>query len=204
MIDTSRLRSLIGWVLTAGIVALWFTAFRPPFLGGPATTIAVKGVSMNPTFDDGDLVVVHRKERYETGDVVAFRIPEGDLAAGARVVHRIVGGNARDGYVLQGDNNPYTDKWRPTPDDILGERWLHVPYAAKWLAHLRTPLVLASLAAVSGFIVVVTWSPKRRKEEGDDEDAAVVPTEDDLRIWTATAAAVALGVAAVVVPRPKP
>ena len=197
-----RTKSIAGWVATALVVGVWFVSFRPPVLGGPATSVAVSGQSMHPTFDDGDLAIVHRRDRYETGDVVAFRIPAGDLAAGARVLHRIVGGNATDGYVTRGDNNDYNDKWRPTSADIIGEKWLHIPAGASTLAHLREPIVLASLAAVAGFLVVVTWTPRRaRRPESLPEPAAAVPIRRAMPDATLTCGTVALTAAAVLLRR---
>jgi len=198
-----RMKSIVGWALTAGIVTLWFVAFRPPMLGGPASTIAVNGISMDPTFADGDLVIVHEKDEYEVGDIVAFRIPEGDLAAGARVVHRIVDGDATDGFVMKGDNNSYTDKWRPSNDEIIGAKWLHVPYGASLLSNVRRPIVLASLTALAGFLVVVTRSPRRRDESADETMASTVA--DAVRVTSsgrwATVALIGGVVATVVVRR---
>jgi signal peptidase len=178
-VTSARTKNLLGWVATIAIVVAWFVAFRPPILGGPATTVAVRGHSMDPTFHNGDLVILHRRSTYRIGDVVAYRIPDGELAAGARVVHRIVGGNAANGFVTRGDNNPHVDKWRPRPHDILGARWLHIPSAAAWLSRLRQPIVLATLAAIAGFFLVMTWSPRRldRTADAPEPAADVRPNE---------------------------
>jgi signal peptidase I len=134
-----------------------FKLVGPPMLGGPVNYIIVSGNSMEPTLHPGDLVLVRTSSSYRVGDVVAFRIPEGQAGAGALVIHRIVGRSAREGFVLQGDNKSSPDLWRPRPEDVVGRRWLRVPRLGLWLTVLRHPLVLATAAAMFGFIAVVFW-----------------------------------------------
>ena len=65
---------------------------RPgPFLGGPASYVIVSGHSMEPTLYTGDLVVVHQRDEYSVGDMVAF-----EIEGGSQVIHRIVGGSAAE------------------------------------------------------------------------------------------------------------
>ena len=59
---------------------------------------------MQPTLYEGDLAVVRQQSSYEEGDIVAFRVPEGEDGEGAIIIHRIVGGDAENGFILQGDN----------------------------------------------------------------------------------------------------
>lgn len=122
--------------------ALWWLTLGPQFLGGPADYVIVSGRSMEPTLFTGDLAVVRRQSEYEVGDVVAFRVD------GGAVIHRIVGGDAESGFVMLGDNNPSIDRWRPTPAEISGTMWFHVPDAGGWLGRLRSPQHLNVFAAV--------------------------------------------------------
>lgn len=129
------------------LAVVWLVLLRPLFLGGPASYIVVSGVSMEPTMHTGDVVVVHRHDEYEVGDVIAYRIDDDDV-----VIHRIVGGNATDGFVTQGDNRQHVDGWHPRPEEILGSRWLHIPGAGDRLLWLTNPgnigFVLAAIAAL--------------------------------------------------------
>ena len=88
-------------VAAAALFLGWFFLFRPTELAGPASYIVVSGHSMEPTFYTGDLLVLREQDDYQVGDVVAY------YANGGRIIHRIVGGNAKDGFVMQGDNNSY-------------------------------------------------------------------------------------------------
>jgi signal peptidase len=127
----------------AGVAAVvgWFVFLRPLGLAGPASYVIVSGKSMLPTLKAGDLVLTHRQSGYAPGDLVAYRV------AGALVIHRVVGGNSVDGYLMQGDNNPAVDPWRPTDADIVGASRLVVPSGGVPLEALRhDPLLLACLA----------------------------------------------------------
>ena len=133
-------RNVVRFAAVVAVVG-WILVFRPAGLGGPATYVIVSGRSMQPTLQGGDLVVTHDRENYQVGDVVAFRLD------GQYVIHRIVGGNAADGYEMKGDNNPAIDPWRPTAADIAGESRFVVAGGGRpveWLRH--NPFLLACFA----------------------------------------------------------
>jgi signal peptidase len=148
----------------------WFLALRPQTLGGPAGWILVAGDSMEPNIHAGSLVVVTRRAEYGIGDVVAYRVPDGDPGAGDNVIHRIVGGTADGGFIVRGDNTNGPDMWRPEPSDIVGAAWLVLPNGAVPMLFLRSPIVIASLAAalatyvVLGLLVPSRPSAARRAE----------------------------------------
>jgi signal peptidase I len=138
----------------------WWTTLRPDGLGGSASYVMVRGVSMLPAYRSGDLVVTRRQASYGPGEVVAYRIPSGELGAGMVVIHRITGGSPSAGFTTKGDNTPDADVWRPRPDQILGRAWIRIPRIGVVLAALRGPLPLASLA--TGISVAVALVPPRR------------------------------------------
>ncbi len=147
--------------LTALFVVLavaWTVLLRPQALGGPAAYVIVSGKSMEPTLKNGDLVVALERSSYRAGDVVAYRIPEGERGAGALVIHRITGGSARAGYVLQGDNRSGKDLWRPQPRDIAGDMRVRLPRVGLFLTFVRTPLGMAVFAGVAAFFLISTGS----------------------------------------------
>jgi len=154
------LASSAAWILGALTVGwlLW-----PSSLGGCTTLTIVSGESMEPTYYTGDLVV-SRCGPVEVGDVIVYNPPN---LGGARVIHRIVGGDAEDGWVMQGDNNDFLDPWNPTEENVLGSAAVHLPQVGKVASILLSPLTWISLLIVA--LAVVVW-PGRKLEEPAEPD----------------------------------
>ncbi len=150
-------RRLITLGSLVALIAVWAVLFRPAAMGGATDYVIVSGHSMEPTMYTGDLAVVREHDTYEKGDIVAFNVE------GGAVIHRIIGGNAEDGYVMQGDNKPAPDDWQPTPDEIRGSLWLHVPGGGRWFERAREPLNLAFAITGVGMMSFIPW---RRKPDG--------------------------------------
>lgn len=172
-----RLRDFLVRLTFALVLVTWFLFLRPQALGGPAAYIMVAGTSMEPTISRGTLVVATPAASYALGDVIAYRIPQGELGAGINVIHRIVGGSTEVGFVMRGDNTSSPDPWRPKPGDIIGKLWLAIPGVTPLLLFLRSPLLVASVAAGIAVYIVLGWWPERRKgSAGDDADLSHRPT----------------------------
>ncbi len=158
---SAHLRILRTWVqivLTVAVAALLW----PSSLGGRVDYVMVSGHSMEPGLHDGDLVLVRDADHYEVGDAVAYRIADGEVGEGSIVIHRITGGNAKDGFTTQGDNRDSVDPWLPTEGEVLGERWLLVPGAGKAVAKLRSPALLGLVAG--GLALVSVAAPSRKRD----------------------------------------
>jgi signal peptidase I len=142
-------------ILFIAACAAWFITLRPVPLGGPATYVIVRGISMEPTYHAGDLVIVRRRPVYQVGDIVAYTIPAGEVGGGLSVIHRIVGGSVDTGFRTKGDNNAESDPWRPTPEQIEGTAWLVLPKTGAIMSSLRAPITLASFAAAAAVAMVI-------------------------------------------------
>jgi signal peptidase I len=153
---------VIGWLL-------W-----PSSLGGCTTLTIVSGKSMEPTYSTGDLVV-SRCGPVEVGDVIVYNPPD---VGGARVIHRIVDGDA-GGWIVKGDNNSFLDPWQPTEDQILGSAVLHLPHVGKFAAILLSPLTWISLLIIA--LAVVIW-PGRDGEDDEEQDGEGPGPELDARL----------------------
>jgi len=152
--------NLLAIAATALLVVLWATYLRPQSLGGRAGYVLVSGKSMLPRFHTGDLVLVEREASYHVGEVVAYHVPKGDPMAGAQVIHRIIGGNAKQGFVVKGDNRTAPDVWHPKPQNIVGAKLLRIPDALLVLRFLRSPFLLGLLAASFVFARVLIRDEK--------------------------------------------
>jgi signal peptidase I len=139
------LRRSTAALLALAVLIGWFAWLRPTALGGPATFVMVSGDSMEPTYSNGDLVILHRSRNYETGDIVAYPMKT-YFDTGRLVIHRVVGSEG-ERFITQGDNRETADPWRPTADDIRGTAWVSVPKLGIYAAWLRQPNHLGAFAA---------------------------------------------------------
>src|SRR5262245_6994134 len=153
---------LVQTCAAAAVLTFWVLALRPQTLGGPAAYLVVRGDSMLPTYETGDLLVLRRVEGYAVGDVVAYRVPAGELGEGHVVVHRIVGGDPASGWVMEGDNNPAPDPWMPRDAEVVGTPWLAISGVGRVVAWLHQPVILAGLAA-SLVVALVVSRPSSRQ-----------------------------------------
>jgi signal peptidase len=153
----SRLTLALRWLRLAVMILLfvgWAMTLRPVLLGGPATYLVVRGTSMLPIYETGDLVILHDQPSYGVGDVVGYRVPAHEVGAGRIVLHRIIG-LAPGGFVLQGDNNEAPDPWTPSPADVAGSIWIVVPVVGRLILWLYQPVVLAAGGAAIAVAMVV-------------------------------------------------
>jgi signal peptidase I len=156
----ARADKVAGIAITVLVCLFWAQYLRPQSLGGNAAYVLVSGHSMLPRYKTGDLVLVERHASYHEGEVIAYRVPKGDPMAGAEVIHRIIGGDAKHGFIVKGDNRTAPDVWRPTPQDIVGAKALRIPDAIVLLQFVRAPMFLALLAACFVFVHVLARDEK--------------------------------------------
>ena len=126
-------RSILQAIVLCLVLGGWALVLRPQSLGGPVVYVIVRGSSMFPTYESGDLVIVAAAATYQPGDVVAYRVPAGDIGEGHLVIHRIAGGDASSGFILEGDNNDAPDPWMPRGSDIVGSARLTLPAIGNFL-----------------------------------------------------------------------
>lgn len=140
--------ALVG-LITAGVLAL---------ASGRIGYVSTAGVSMEPTYSAGDLVLVSRDGDYGVGDAVAYRDP----GTGGTVLHRIIGGDEGDGFVLQGDNNHSIDPHEPTADELTGGAIAHVPSVGGVLGSPPAKGAIAlAVAGLVGSLALPSPSKKR-------------------------------------------
>lgn len=147
----------VVWALVA--VALW--QVWPQTVGGPMAYVRVSGTSMEPGLHTGDLVAVRRRDAYQLGDVVAYRVPDGQFGERNVVIHRLVGGDGRNGWVTLGDNRDLVDPWSPRDSDVVGEMVWSSAGRGDDLARLAQPVPLGLLTG--GLTTLVLLWPDRRR-----------------------------------------
>ena len=148
----ARTVALIAAQVAFVAALLWFCL--PQALGGRAGWVLVSGTSMLPRLHTGDLVLVEHRSSYHVGEVIAYRIPDGQVGAGHVVIHRIVGGNGRTGWKMRGDNRTARDLWHPTNHDVIGSKLVRIPDAWVVLRILHMPVLLGLFAAFGAFFLI--------------------------------------------------
>lgn len=144
-------------LLLVGMATAWMI-FAPMQFGGLVAYVIVNGNSMQPLYQQGDLVVVHRADEYQVGDIVTYRNP--DIGP---VIHRIIGQQG-DQFILKGDHNTWTDSFLPASADIIGKAWIQLRGVGKVFGFIRNPWVLSILVAGIGALFLFTVIPAQSKK----------------------------------------
>jgi len=157
-----RLLPLIGAVV-AVLVLGFLVVCRAGLTGVPISYVVVSGHSMEPTLHTGDVVLLARTGSYRRGDVLAYRVPAGSPGAGLLIIHRVIGGDAADGFVMRGDNKRHPDPWRPRPNEVVGREIVSVPKVGLLIADARTPFGEACFAGLLTFLAALGAAPSRAR-----------------------------------------
>jgi signal peptidase I len=142
------------------LACIAWIACAPTQVGGQSTYVIISGVSMEPDFHQGDLVIVHETADYRVGDIVAYR--NADIHG--NVLHRIAGLNL-DHFIFKGDNNSWLDSYQPTQEELIGKLWIHLPKVGKAIMWVRVPLNMAFTVGILGGVIMagtVLEKPERK------------------------------------------
>ena len=116
--------------------------------------------SMAPTINAGDIVFLNPSIANipQKDDIVTYTGRRFDGTAVGSFTHRIVGGDAENGFLLQGDANVNPDVQRVKPTDIVGKVVFVLPFIGQFL----TP---AKLFTLIPFIFILWLMVDRFKNE---------------------------------------
>ena len=130
--DTVRAATkLAGWALVS--VLLIFTGAN---VAGLVDSRIVMTGSMVPAINPGDLVISASAQHIapEKGDVVIYTGKKFDGSIVASFAHRIIAGDAVNGFTVKGDNNSDPDVQKPVLSEIEGVVFLTIPLVGKLLS----------------------------------------------------------------------
>ena len=108
------------------VVVAWL-AIDKFVLGSPVpsfcgfSTLTVETGSMSGTIEPGDLILIQKKDKYYSGEIITF-LPEG---ATIPTTHRIVG-YVEGGYKTKGDANKFDDGFVATEENYCGTVLFHI------------------------------------------------------------------------------
>lgn len=119
-----------GYVLLTVMLTFSILSFA-----GIAKARIVLTESMVPTINPGDIVLSLNPERLppKVGDVATYTARRFDGSEVASFTHRIISGDAKNGFVMKGDNNPAPDTQKPDLGDITGVVFYTIPFIGKLL-----------------------------------------------------------------------
>lgn len=115
-----RLGTVLAWAGLAALVTLLAVLTAPRLFGGQSYAVITN--SMAGSVDAGDLVIVlpHKAEAIEVGEIVAFTDPEG---SGRTFQHRVQRVSRKAGQievVTMGDANTGYERWRVGAGESVG------------------------------------------------------------------------------------
>ncbi|CAB4946410.1 MAG: signal peptidase I [Actinobacteria bacterium] len=120
----------LGYILSAVLIT-----FSLLSMTGYVKARVVLTDSMAPTIKAGDIVLLDPTTHSmpKIGDVAAYTGRRFDGSEVGVFTHRIVGGDAVNGFIMKGDNNPSPDIQRPKIADVSGIVVFKLPYIGKVL-----------------------------------------------------------------------
>ncbi len=155
---TRNYKKLISGAMLALVLgSLWFW-LAPASVGGSSSWVVTEGISMEPRFHAGDLVLVRAQSDYKVGEIVAYH----SNAFHTVVLHRIVG-RAGSRYIFKGDNNNFVDFEHPARSQLIGALWLHVPGLGGRLESIHSPLLIGGLFALATLLFAGAAFTSRRR-----------------------------------------
>jgi len=157
--------------LLAAISVLLVLLGAGAVLTGRVGYVVTNGVSMEPLYHTGDLVVIAEASSYHVGEIVAYH---GDLDGHLVVLHRIVGGNASSGFLMKGDNNHSIDPVHPTASQVIGRAVLHIPKVGIFI---QSPELRALLALAIVVVLVSLLMEPRRRPAREPRGTPTVPPQ---------------------------
>jgi signal peptidase I len=182
----SILRTLSSASFLVLVVLAWWM-LAPPQLGGRTSYAVIYGISMEPRFHHGDLVLLRQQPDYHVGEIVGYHSER----LGKPVMHRIV--KIHDGrYWFKGDNNNFLDPEHPLASQLFGREWVRLPGFGTVLETLHTPRNAALLGGLAALFVLLGGGARARRRRRRPVRAAQSPTGAVAAAAVPTASALAV------------
>ena len=164
MTTKSRTRNIFKYLLIIMVVYASFYVLLFSlkfFLASDYPLVVVDGVSMQPTYYGGDLLLVkgvQNKSTIEIRDIIVFHQPKSPTDR--LIVHRVITikHNGQVEFRTQGDNvdtNYLPDPWIVQETDVVGIVVGIVPSAGSIILAIQNPFVKVFTAAVLVILIVV-------------------------------------------------
>lgn len=148
--------------------------------------------SMEPTVKTASVIVTRSQTNYNIGDIVTFK-------NGKQVVtHRIDGVNENNTFSTKGDANEEADRGELESANIIGERFIVLPYAGYFVSFLKTPKGFVALIVIPASILIYEELKAMALEIKRLIKKARVPLPSPARVGMASLAPLFVGLFALV------
>ncbi|NNN13716.1 MAG: S26 family signal peptidase [Acidimicrobiaceae bacterium] len=120
------------------------------FLHRGGRLFIVSSPSMGRALPVGSLVVTAPGSKITSGEIIAFRPP---TQPGTVFTHRVVSGNAAEGWKTRGDLNSSNDPWSIRPRDVVGVVKMDLSYVG-WLLRSIPYLIVGAVLATGLYLTL--------------------------------------------------
>ncbi|WP_432357070.1 signal peptidase I [Sporosarcina sp. UB5] len=107
------LSKILNLVLVIGILCTLIAAVGSAITGKPVLLTVIRSNSMYPVWERGDMVILHNMKESDlvkNGDIIFFKTEKGSLSNKGWIAHRVIDGDADQGFITKGDANETTDQ----------------------------------------------------------------------------------------------
>lgn len=136
-----------------------FGQSNPTFLGF-SDAVVLTG-SMSGTIEPNDVILTHKQDEYDVGDIITF------YAEGSSVTHRIVAVD-EDGYHTKGDANNTAEELPVGREAVVGKVILVIPRLGTLFRFAKTPAGVLSFLGLAAIIIelpgIVKYIKKKCQE----------------------------------------
>lgn len=129
---------------------------KAPTVFGYSSAVVLTG-SMSGAIEPNDLIVTHKQNEYEVGDIITYQ------TGGTPVTHRIVAVHD-NGYLTKGDANNTDDGADIQKEYVIGKVVLIIPKIGSAVSFIKTPLGMLILMGALALIIELPYITKRIKE----------------------------------------
>jgi signal peptidase I len=129
-----------------GLVAVVITFSIFSFTGAVKARIVLTG-SMQPAINPGDIIITTppSNKTPHKGDIVAYTARRFNGGEVGIFSHRIIGGDAKNGFLVKGDKNKAPDVQKPMLNDIEGVVIAIIPFIGNFLTRKALFLIVPTV-----------------------------------------------------------
>lgn len=178
------LSRILNFLLVSVVLCTLFAAIGSAITKKPVLLTVIRSNSMYPVWERGDMVIINnlkQDENISEGDIIFFKAEEGSLADKGWIAHRVIGGNAKEGFITKGDANEFSDqdpgdtgpiqrKWIAGRAVVIGDHPIvfdKIGYPSLWLEKFHgNTLLLPGFALILGIIIAIgELKPRQQRKK---------------------------------------